>query len=71
MIVIGKHEKLIVVTGWRAWLVGAAAAIVAWIAFAFLAFVLIGAAVTLGAMLVLILPAVLVVTALQAAFRRG
>mgnify|MGYP001241434837 CR=1 FL=1 len=70
MVVITRNEKTIVLTGWRAWLAGAALLIVAWCTLAFIAFVLVGLAVTLGTALVILLPAAIVVALVAAALRR-
>lgn len=65
MIVITRNGKTTVVTGWRAWLVGAAAFLVTWLAFALLVFVWIGAALTIGIMALLALPALILIGLLQ------
>lgn len=65
MIVIHTHHRTVVLTGWRAWVGAVIAMAIVWLVLAFLAFVLIGLAVTLAAALLLIIPAVLVVAALQ------
>jgi hypothetical protein len=70
MIVVTRKEKTIVLTGWRAWLAGAAALIVAWCALAFVAFVVIGITVTLVTAFVILLPAAVIVAIVAAAFRR-
>lgn len=56
-------------TGWQAWLVGLATAASAWLVLALVVFVLIGAAMTAGAMLLLLLPVALVVALLRAIAR--
>lgn len=71
MIVIRTHRKTVVLTGWRAWVVGIAALLVAWLVLAFLAFVLVGIAATLGVVLLLIVPAALIVVGLQSVLGRG
>lgn len=71
MIVIQSNERTIVLTGWRAWLCGAAALLVAWVAFAILAFALIGLTATVGAMLILLVPAAVAVVALQVIPKRS
>lgn len=70
MIVVTRNEKTVVLTGWRAWLAGAAALIVAWCVLAFVAFVVIGVAVTLFAALVILVPALAVVAIVAAVLRR-
>lgn len=71
MIVIQTQSRTVVLTGWRAWLAGIALLVGAWGILAVLAFVWIGIAVTLAAMLLLIVPAAIIVAALQSFVRRG
>jgi hypothetical protein len=61
MIVVTRGSKTVVLTGWRAAAVGALAMACAWLAFAVFAFILLGVALTLGAALLLIVPALAVV----------
>ena len=70
MIVITRNGKTTVYTGWRAWLMGAAALVVAWVVFALLAFLWIGAAVTVGIMVLLLVPAVVLATLIGSMMRR-
>ncbi len=70
MLVITRNGKTTVLTGWRAWLAGAAALIVAWCTLAFIAFVLIGVAVTIGAALVILVPAIVIVAIVASFLRR-
>jgi hypothetical protein len=56
--------------GWRAWLAGAVALLAAWLVLAFAAFVLVGIAVSVGAALIILLPAVLLVSIVASYFRR-
>jgi hypothetical protein len=65
MIVIQTQRRTLVLTGWQAWLAGTALLALAWLVLAFLAFIWIGITVTLAAMLLLILPAMLIAVALQ------
>jgi hypothetical protein len=60
MIVITRNGKTTVVTGWRAWIVGAFAVLVTWLVLAVVAIVLVGAAATVGLFLLLAVPAVAV-----------
>lgn len=69
MIVITRNQKTTVLTGWRAWIAAAAMLVVAWCALAFTAFVLIGVAVTIGAALIIMVPA-LIITAIIVSFLR-
>lgn len=57
MIVITRNGKTTVYTGWRAWLIGAAGLVALWLIFALLLFLWIGAAMTIGLMLLLLIPA--------------
>jgi hypothetical protein len=71
MIVISRDGKTVVITGWRAWLAGAAAVLVAWLLLALVAFVWIGLAVTVGLVVLLAIPALLIVALVQVLLRRG
>ncbi len=66
MIVITRNGKTTVLTGWKAGLAGAALVAATWLALVFLVFLWVGAAVTLGVILLLALPALLIVAILQA-----
>lgn len=66
MIVITHNGRTTVYRGWRAWLLGAGAFVMAWLALALLAFVLIGIATTVGVVLLLAVPALIIVTLLSA-----
>mgnify|MGYP003547162470 CR=1 FL=1 len=70
MFVIVRNGKTTVLTGWRAWLAGAAVLIAAWFALAFVAFVMVGVAVTAGAALIILVPALIVVSIMGSIFRR-
>ena len=56
MIVITRNGQTTVITGWRAWLIGAAAFAGATALFAFIAFVMLGVAITVGAVLLIVVP---------------
>ena len=56
MIVISRNGKTTVVTGWRAWLIGAAAFVGATLLLAVIAFLFLGIAVTVGAVLLIVVP---------------
>ena len=56
MIVIDSNGKRTVITGWRAWLVGAALVVGLTALFAVLAVVLLGVALTVGALLLIAIP---------------
>lgn len=71
MVVINRNGRTVVITGWRAWLAGAVAVLVAWLLLTLVAFVWIGLAVTVGLIVLLALPALLVVALLQMLLRRN
>jgi hypothetical protein len=70
MIVISRNGKTTVVTGWKAWVIGAAAVIAAWLVLAGVVFLMIGAAVTVGLFLLLAIPAVVLVSLVSGLFGR-
>jgi hypothetical protein len=70
MIVITRNGKTTVITGWRAWLVGAVAFLVTIIVLALMAFVFLGLAVTAGAVALLVVPAAIIVALLGSMFGR-
>ncbi|MBU1211154.1 MAG: hypothetical protein KJ587_07770 [Alphaproteobacteria bacterium] len=70
MLVIVRNGKRTVYTGWRAWLILGALLIVAWLAFALIAFVFVGIAITAGIMFLLLVPALFVVAGLGAMMKR-
>jgi hypothetical protein len=61
MFVIEQNGKSLVLSGWRAWLAGAAILVVAWLVCALVGFVILGLAATLGVLMLLLVPALLVV----------
>jgi len=61
MIVIERDGKTIVITGWRAWGIGAVAVIVMTAVLAALAFLVLGIAVSMVAFLLIVMPAVAIV----------
>lgn len=63
MIAVRRHDRTIVLTGWRARLFGLASVLVAWIVLMLLAALVLGVAITAAVLLVLVLPAALVVAA--------
>jgi hypothetical protein len=56
MIVIQRNGQTTVITGWRAWLIGAALFVGVTLSMALIAFVLLGVAVTVGAVLLIVVP---------------
>jgi hypothetical protein len=69
MIVISRNGKTTVLTGWRAWLAIAGMMMAAWLFLAFLAFIVIGTAVTIGALLLILVPAAVLAGLLASLFR--
>ena len=62
MIVITRNGKTTVYKGWQAWPLAGAAIMVAWLLFAMIAFVFVGVAITVGIAMLLLVPALLVVS---------
>jgi hypothetical protein len=56
MIVVTRNGRTTVLTGWRAWLVGAAAFVALSLLFAAIAFVVLGIAVTVATVLLIVVP---------------
>jgi hypothetical protein len=70
MIVIERNGKTTVITGWQAWLLGAAAFAVTTVVLAFVFFVLLGVAITVGAVLLIVVPVVVGIALLASLFQR-
>ena len=68
MIVIERNGRTTVITGWRAWLVGIVALAAVWLVLALLAFLWIGAAITIGIAFLLIVPALVLVAVARGMF---
>ena len=64
MIVIRKDGRAVVLSGWRAWLAGAAAFAIAFALVALITFVLLGLAFTAGVILLVVVPVAVVLTLL-------
>jgi hypothetical protein len=62
VIVITRNGRTIVITGWRAWLTGVGAALLAWFALAVIVFALVGVAISVGVVLLLLIPAIVIVS---------
>ena len=71
MIVITRNGRTTVVTGWKAWLIGAAAVTVAWLVLAGFVFFMAGAAITLGLVMLLAIPALALVALVSGMMGRG
>ena len=70
MIVIQRNGKTTVVTGWRAWLLGAAAFVVTTVVLGFVFFVLLGVAITVWAALLIMVPVLIGIALIASVFQR-
>jgi hypothetical protein len=70
MIVITRNGRTTVITGWREWLVRAVVFVAAMLVLAVLVFVMLGLAVTLGAIAMIVIPAAIIVALLGSMFSR-
>ena len=70
MIVITRNGRTTVITGWREWLVRAVVFVAAMLVLAILVFVMLGLAVTLGAIAMIAIPAAIIVALLGSMFSR-
>jgi hypothetical protein len=68
MIVITRNGKTTVLTGWRAWLVGAVAFVASFVLLALFAFFVLGIAITVGAVLLILVPVAIGVALLASVF---
>ena len=71
MIVIQRNGQTTVITGWRAWLIGAAAFVFTTVLIGVVAFVLLGVAITVGAMLMIVIPVAIGLALIASLFRRS
>lgn len=69
MLVIRRNGKTTVLTGWRAWLAGAAIFAAATFVFFLIVFVLLGVAVTVGTVLLIVVPVAVGLAILASLFR--
>ena len=69
MIVVTRNGKTTVVTGWRAWLVGVVVFVAAMALLLIIAFVILGMAITVGAVLLIVVPVAVGVALLASLFR--
>ena len=69
MIVVTRNGKTTVITGWRAWFVGAAIFLAATALLFVIAFVMLGVAITAGAVLLIVVPVAVGVAILASLFR--
>jgi hypothetical protein len=70
MFVIRRNGQTTVITGWRAWLIGVAAFLAATLLMGMIAFVLLGVAITVGAVLMIVVPVAVGLALLASVFRR-
>jgi hypothetical protein len=70
MIVIQRSGQTTVITGWQAWLVGAVAFVVATLLTGVMVFVLLGVAITVGAVLMIVIPVAVGLALIASLFRR-
>ena len=69
MFVITRNGKTTILTGWRAWLAGAAVWAAATLLFFFIAFVVLGFAITVGTVLLIVVPVAIGFAILASLFR--
>lgn len=69
MIVITRNGQTTVITGWRAWLIGAAAFVALTALFWFIAFVMLGIAITVGAVLLIVVPIIIGLALIASVFQ--
>jgi len=70
LLVVQRNGQTTVISGWKAWLMGLGLVLSAIAGFVLLAFLLIGIAITIGALLLVIVPAAIALTLLGAVRRR-
>jgi hypothetical protein len=69
MIVVTRNGRTTVITGWRAWLIGAAVGIAATVILAGVALVVLGVTLTITTVVLLIAPVIIGVAILVSLFR--
>jgi hypothetical protein len=69
MFVITWNGKTTVLTGWRAWLVGAVLCVAAALALVVAAFLVLGLTITIAALLLFVVPLAIVIALLSAGLR--
>jgi hypothetical protein len=69
MLVIQRNGRTTVITGWRAWLLAAALFVGLTLLFALIAFLVLGIAITLGAVLLIVVPVAVGVAILASLFQ--
>lgn len=71
LIVVERNGRTVVLTGWRAWLAGVGAMLLAWFVLALIIFLLLGAAITIGLVMLLLVPAVAIAALVGSLMRRA
>jgi len=71
MIVIQRNGQTTVITGWRAWLLGTVAFVLATLLVGVVVFVLLGLAITVGAVLMIVIPVAIGLALISSLFRRS
>lgn len=69
MIVTTSNGTVAVVSGWRAWLLAALALVVVAFILGLMAFLVLGAAIAIGAVLLIVVPIAILFTVLASLFR--
>ena len=70
VIVITRNGRTVVITGSRAWLMGFGAMLLAWFALAVIVFALVGVAISVGVVLLLLIPAIVIVSIVGSLMRK-
>jgi hypothetical protein len=70
MIVINRNGQPTVITGWRAWVIGAVAFVAGLLLIGVIAFVMLGVAITVGAVMLIVIPTVIIVAFLASVLGR-
>jgi len=69
MIVIERDGRVLVISGWRAWVIGVVAVVVTTIVLGAVAFLVLGIAVSMIALLMILIPAIAIVALLGSFLR--
>jgi hypothetical protein len=69
MIVIERDGRVIVISGWRAWVIGAITVVLTAIVLGAVAFLVLGIAVSVAALLMILIPTIVVVALLGSFLR--
>jgi hypothetical protein len=71
VIAVTRDCRTVAITGWRAWLAGVGAVLLAWFVLALIIFLLLGAAITIGLLMLLLVPAIIIAALLSSLMRRA